>query len=113
MPVIFFLDDRIWGQEKKYSVKKKNKAVAAIFFLDDRAKGQEKKYIVKKKNSVGRAPGGAPAHRRSIDRASATPWAGPKAPLRAPFERRERRLSAARAEIYLGCAARAEIHTGY
>ena len=32
---------------------------------------------------------------------------------RAPFERRERRLSAARSEIYLGFAARAEIHTRY
>ena len=51
--------------------------------------------------------------RNRSSKASATPGALPKATLRSPFERRERCLSVARVEIYLGCAARAEIHTGY
>ena len=44
--------------------------------------------------------------------ASATPGALPKATPRA-LKQRQRRLNAARTEIYVGCAARAEIHTLY
>ena len=90
MPVIFFLDDRIWRQEKKYSVKKKNKAVAAIFFLVDRANVKKKNTSSRKKIALG---GRLAVRRRTADQSTGRA-------LRHGRGRRlrcERRLSAASA----------------